>query len=433
MGAYLERSIPERSRSERGQTLVLFVFALAALMGIAALTVDVGLAFVARRDVQNAADSAVLAGASLLMEGAPPMVVAAEAQAWAEKNGYSDGVDNVSVAVNVPPTSGPHAGDSNFIEVVVEQEVDAFLATVLGKDIWDVAARAVAGIDRQPQPYAIIALNETACSAYDHSGSGDVTINGGGIMANSNCSDGFRKVGSGDVTADVIDYYQEGGYSISGSGDVTPTPSLVDDRVDDPLAGLVPPAPGAPAQGSAGTAESPQLTHLTGSDDKELFPGTYYGGIKISGSGDVIFHSGIYVIAGGGLDLGSSGNKSGSDVMFYNTNDPVQPTGAGAFGAFKITGSGNIQFSAFSSEPYANMLFWQDPANTLDADKSGSGNLTQGIIYLPTARLDESGSGNMGATQIVVDGYDKSGSGNVVMTSGGWVGESSGPAVRLAE
>ncbi len=57
----------------------------------------------------------------------------------------------------------------------------------------------------------------------------------------------------------------------------------------------------------------------------------------------------------------------------------------------------------------------------------------QGIFYLPTARLDESGSGNLGATQIVVDRYEKSGSGNVVMTSGGWVGESVNPGVHLVE
>jgi hypothetical protein len=252
-------------------------------------------------------------------------------------------------------------------------------------------------------------------------------------MVNSDCASGFRKVGSGNVTADVIHHFEDGGYSISGSGDVSPTPSPVGDRVDDPLAGLVPPAPGAPAPGSAGTAEDPQLTHLMGSDNKVLHPGTYYGGIKISGSGNVTFESGIYVIAGGGLDLGSSGNKTGTDVTFYNTDDPDHPTGAGAFGSFKITGSGNIELGAPSSGPYAQMLFWQDPANTLDADKSGSGNLTEGIIYLPTARLDESGSGNLGAVQIVVDRYDKSGSGNVEMTSGGWVGESGVPTVRLVE
>jgi hypothetical protein len=429
MGAYLETSFPKRSHSERGQTLVLFVFALAALMGLVALTVDVGLAYVARRDLQNAADSAVLAGAGRLAEGASPAQAAAEAEEWAEKNGYVDGVDGVTVEVVTP-----YNGDPDQIQIYITSNIPFMFGRAVGLDDATMGASAVAESTSDGDgSYAIVVLNETACSAYDHSGSGNVTITSGGIMVNSDCSSGFRKVGSGDVTASVIHYYEDGGYSISGSGDVTPTPLPVGSRADDPLAGLVPPAPGDPAQGSAGTAEDPQLTHLMGSDDKELHPGTYYGGIKISGSGNVTFHSGIYVIAGGGLDLGSSGNKIGTDVTFYNTNDPNHPTGAGAFGGFEITGSGNIGFGAPSSGPYSHMLFWQDPANTLDADKSGSGNLTEGIIYLPTARLDESGSGNLGAVQIIVDRYDKSGSGNVDMTSGGWVGESSGPAVRLVE
>jgi hypothetical protein len=431
------RSGWKRRRSEaaeRGQALVLFAFSLAALMGVMAMSVDVGLAYVERRNMANAADAAALAGAALLAEGAPTSAVAAEAQTFAEANGYVDGEDGVSVAVNVPPTSGDHLGDSDYVEIIVQRQIDTVLATVVGQETWQLTARAVAGTTAGGAgPYAIVVLNETACRAYDHSGSGDVTINDGGIIVNSDCSNGFRKVGSGDVTADVIHYYQEGGYSISGSGDVTPAPLPAGSRVDDPLAGLVPPVPGAPAPASAGTAESPQLTHLTGSDSKVLYPGTYYGGIKISGSGNVTFQSGTYVIAGGGLDLGSSGNKIGTDVVFYNTNDPVNPAGAGAFGGFRITGSGNIQFTAPAAGSYANMLFWQDPANTLDADKSGSGNLTQGIIYLPTARLDESGSGNLGATQIVVDRYDKSGSGNVEMTHGGWVGGGVSATVRLVE
>ena len=429
MGTYLETSFRKRSHSERGQTLVLFVFALAALMGIVALTVDVGLAYVARRDMQNATDSAVLAGAGRLAEGASPSQAAAEAEEWAEKNGYVDGVDGVTVEVVTP-----YNGDPDQIWVSITSDIPFMFGGAVGVEGATMGASAVAESTSDGDgTYAIIVLNETACSAYDHSGSGNVTISGGGIMVNSDCASGFRKVGSGNITADVIHHFEDGGYSISGSGDVTPTPSPVGDRVDDPLAGLVPPTPGTPAPGSAGTAADPQLTHLMGSDNKVLHSGTYYGGIKISGSGNVTFESGIYVIAGGGLDLGSSGNKTGTDVTFYNTDDPDHPTGAGAFGSFKITGSGNIELGAPSSGPYAQMLFWQDPANTLDADKSGSGNLTQGIIYLPTARLDESGSGNLGAVQIVVDRYDKSGSGNVEMTSGGWVGESSVPTVRLVE
>ncbi|MFB3053274.1 MAG: pilus assembly protein TadG-related protein, partial [Dehalococcoidia bacterium] len=53
------KSKPERKRrDESGQALILFALGLAVLLGMAALTIDVGLAYVARRDMQNAADAA---------------------------------------------------------------------------------------------------------------------------------------------------------------------------------------------------------------------------------------------------------------------------------------------------------------------------------------------------------------------------------------
>jgi hypothetical protein len=267
-------------------------------------------------------------------------------------------------------------------------------------------------------------LNETACFAFDNTGSGNIDIVGGGIMVNSNCSTAFRHAGSGNITVDVINYYGAGGYTIVGSGNVTPTPQPVASRIEDPLAGLTPPSPGAPAPGSEGTAQNPQLTLVNNSNDRTLYPGTYYGGLKINGSGNVTLAPGTYIMAGGGLELGASGNVTGSDVMFYNTNDPDKPTGAGAYGRFKLVSSGNVDLSAPTSGPDAYMLFWQDRNNTQTFLKASSGNLSPGIIYLPTAKLDESSSGNMGAVQIIVNEYDKSGSGNVEMTSGGWVGPS---------
>jgi len=275
-------------------------------------------------------------------------------------------------------------------------------------------------------------LNETDCLAFDNSGSGNISIQGAGIMINSNCSTAFRHAGSGNIDVGVINYYEAGGYKIVGSGNVTPTPSPVASRIEDPLYGLEPPLPGAPAPGSAGTADDPQLTLINNSNDRTLYPGTYYGGLKIVGSGNVTFEPGVYIMAGGGAELSASGNMIGTDITFYNTNDPVHPTGAGAFGSFKMTSSGNVDFGAPSTGSYPYMLFWQDASNTLTFLKASSGNLSPGIIYLPSAKLDESSSGNMGAVQIIVDEYDKSGSGNVEMTSGGWVGESIG-AVRLVE
>ncbi len=50
--------------SQKGQVLVLFALALTVLLGITALVVDIGGFFHERRSLQNAMDSAALAGAA---------------------------------------------------------------------------------------------------------------------------------------------------------------------------------------------------------------------------------------------------------------------------------------------------------------------------------------------------------------------------------
>src|SRR3954451_2935176 len=47
----------------RGQVLVIMTLALVGLMGITGVAVDMGYAYTHRREVQNAADAAALAGA----------------------------------------------------------------------------------------------------------------------------------------------------------------------------------------------------------------------------------------------------------------------------------------------------------------------------------------------------------------------------------
>jgi len=49
----------------RGQILLIFAFGLIVFIGLAALTVDVGSLYVARRNYQNATDAAALAGRQL--------------------------------------------------------------------------------------------------------------------------------------------------------------------------------------------------------------------------------------------------------------------------------------------------------------------------------------------------------------------------------
>ncbi|MFQ5880586.1 MAG: pilus assembly protein TadG-related protein [Dehalococcoidia bacterium] len=118
-------------RGESGQTLIITAFALTALVGFAALVLDIGNLYVNRRQLQTGADAAALAGAQLLPSASD---ASAEALDYAGRNGYASGVT----------TTTPYNGDSSKIEVEVGGSVQTFLARVLGINSMDVSARAVA-------------------------------------------------------------------------------------------------------------------------------------------------------------------------------------------------------------------------------------------------------------------------------------------------
>jgi hypothetical protein len=73
---------PADVRGERGQVLVLAMLAMAVLLGVSALAVDYGRWLVAKRDLQNEADAAVLAGAGFLETGSTGEQALARQAAW---------------------------------------------------------------------------------------------------------------------------------------------------------------------------------------------------------------------------------------------------------------------------------------------------------------------------------------------------------------
>ena len=63
----MRRALLDPVRNDRGATIVLVALMLAALLGIAALAIDVGMLYNARAEAQRAADAAALAGAGSLL------------------------------------------------------------------------------------------------------------------------------------------------------------------------------------------------------------------------------------------------------------------------------------------------------------------------------------------------------------------------------
>ncbi len=147
--------VARAAQSERGIVLPLVALLLVALLGMVALTVDIGQLGVNRRRLQNAADAAALGGAALLP--ANPAGADGEARRLARANGLSDAEIQ---SVTITRTNF----DNDTIEVRVRRNVAYSFARVLGFDSGNVTAKArvilqtTQGIDTQGPgafPYAV--------------------------------------------------------------------------------------------------------------------------------------------------------------------------------------------------------------------------------------------------------------------------------------
>lgn len=155
---------PGRSgrRSDRGQIVPLFALLLIAMLGVAGLVVDIGGSWGQERAQQKVVDTAALAGATTVANGALRAEIIQAATDSAVANGYLAS----EVTVNIPPTQGAYApGGSEsgplstndcstaaarpcWVEVVVNRPHQNAFAGLLGMPTFGVTSRgvAVAGI-----------------------------------------------------------------------------------------------------------------------------------------------------------------------------------------------------------------------------------------------------------------------------------------------
>jgi uncharacterized membrane protein len=127
-------------KNQSGQALVSTVLALTVLLGFGGLAIDMGALRYEKRLQQTAADAAAVAGASNLTHGG----VTSGAQNASAANGFTDGVNNVTVTINNPPASGPHSGNGNYVEALVVAVQPTYFMRIFGINSETITARAVA-------------------------------------------------------------------------------------------------------------------------------------------------------------------------------------------------------------------------------------------------------------------------------------------------
>jgi hypothetical protein len=135
-----------RVREERGQAIALLAVAMVVLLGTAALTMDVGFAWYAKRQVQASADAAALAGAQEL-----PDVANANATALAYyKKNKPDNMGSTPdplITTRCAPASSFLCKNTtvvNTIQVTATATLPSWFGNVLGFDHFDVKGTATA-------------------------------------------------------------------------------------------------------------------------------------------------------------------------------------------------------------------------------------------------------------------------------------------------
>ena len=370
---------------KRGQVMVLVCVSLIAIVGMIAIVTDFSFMQHQRNMMQTAADSAAMAGAEEINYGD----VAAAGKADAASNGYTDGASSVTVAMNHPPSTGPNAADSRYVEAIVAKPEPTYFLRALGVSTISVSARAVAYEGSGPN--CIYALDPSAPSALSGIGNASITSSCG-VLIDSSATNALALTGSGTITATTIGVV--GGYTATGGAVYTPTPKTGVIAASDPLAYVQ-----APIVGSCAHTNLSLSNPGTSSSYYQLYPGTYCGGIRIS-NGFTNFNAGTYVLAGGGFTANGGPLMRGTGVTFYNT------TGSGGYAAITLTGGTTSNFSAPTSGPLAGVLFFQDrstPSISAGSTISGSSASTfDGALYFPTTTLTYSGNSSLSGYIIVV-------------------------------
>lgn len=401
-------------------------------------------------------------------------------------------------------------GDRGHVQVIISSQHEVFFGRIFGLSEATVTTGAVAARQRgNTNSHSLISLKPDGCDNAEVRGNSTIAIypapgysgDGGYVQVNSNCgantadddctngAGALNINGTASLSAPKVNVH--GG--CSGPSDQPSSPSNLDEaavQIGDPLAGMSFPtwdtsvdgatcgvggnpttASGAQGCGSGGgripwspSADSACPGLPAGHECIELDPGVYYGGWSIGSKVRVTLNPGIYVIAGGGISIGSSGSldslagaSAPAPILIYNTDNPMYrascPSGAAARcqGNIDLTATADLKLAGLRADqpcppvtttggcPLGGMVIWFDgdgskPAGTTGnpscsssgcVDIEGGGTLLiSGTIYAPKAHVDITGNvqtncdaaaTQVAAVQVISWTWDIGGTGDLCM------------------
>jgi hypothetical protein len=346
-------------RSASGSVAVQAAFLMLLVLGFIALGVEASQLLLEQRKQQSAADSAAMAAAALNVPNRTT-----EARALTASVGYRHGVNNVAVSVADPPGAGAHVGDSQYLEVKVQQAVTPGIMQLFHPGSVTVQARSV----------ALKAFNVSACLvALDTSSSGAIYIKNNAVVTTSAC--GLATNSASASAVDLRNNVTVNG-AVASAGGVSTSPGVVvsggigkhASAVSDPYASrAIPARPSTPQPNAASTPSSP------------LNPGWYPNGWDFGNNANVTLNPGVYWI-GTKLNFGNNATITGTGVTLIIDGGYAINPGNGA----------TLNLTAPTSGTTAGILFYSSASNS-SAVQQNFGNHDvlnlKGLLYFPSQTM----------------------------------------------
>ena len=335
---------------------IIMMGTMAALALIVGGVVDYASLGNQKRDLQNVADGAALAAARELVVTAPTeMRLLSVAEAYVAANLKAEHIA-VTAALGA---------DKRSIEVSVAADPKVFFPGPIGANAKRQSASATAAIYGGGN-VCMIGLDTKSGSTLNMKNKARLTAGGCAIYSNSLDKHSITIQSNASVRASLV--------CAAGGVDgvkAAINPAAIEDcpPIEDPLASRPAPPIGGCTQ-----------TDLEVKSVQTLTPGTYCGGLKVTG-GTATLQPGVYVIKDGPLTVTAGGSLSGENAGFFLTGSKSVVT-------FDTTS--HIDLSGPQKGPMSGLLFSEDRTTTFAANHkfaSDDARRLEGTLYFPNSKL----------------------------------------------
>jgi Flp pilus assembly protein TadG len=364
--------------SDAGSIIPIVALLLPLIIGFAGVGVDISSWMMTKRRLQTAADAGALAGAWEMTNGGTVSAAQAAALKEATNNGYDPALAG-TLTTTVSTTNGVSTVKTDIHEKVDVWFSSIFIDRTVYADTSASAQTVTAG------GFCALALDTSASSAISAGGSASVNSPNCGLAANSSSASSVTLGGSATMHVGAVNLV---GSFAPNSGFTYASMHTHAAPIVDPYADLTVPATSCSASAMA---------HPTSyNSDATLSPGTFCGGVRISGGNTVIaLNPGVYVMDGGDFSM-TGGSLSGTGVTIILTNSGG--SSYGSYASISISGGGAILLKAPTTGTYAGVAVYQDrraPTDDYNRITGTSGVEIEGAIYTPSNEMRFGGNGRV--------------------------------------